>query len=124
MHQTHRTDGGQRGERDRLVEQGGHGEAELPGASPGEVVLEADPAAAPIGLLELSASQVAIRVSRDAGSSRLVRELDCQGSGCHTSVAPADPDDAAGLVGSQLARGGKNTLFRKVFPRFLELLGD
>ena len=97
---------------------------ESPAGTPVEVVLEADPAAAPIGLLELSASQVAIRVSRDAGSSRLVRELDCQGSGCHTSVAPADPDDAAGLVGSQLARGGKNTLFRKVFPRFLELLGD
>jgi glucose-6-phosphate dehydrogenase assembly protein OpcA len=97
---------------------------ESPGGTPVEVVVEADPASAPLGLLELSAPQVAIRVSREAGSPHLVRELDCQLSGCHASPAPADPDDDAGLVGTQLARGGKNSLFCKVFPRFLELLGD
>jgi glucose-6-phosphate dehydrogenase assembly protein OpcA len=85
--------------------------------------LEADPAAAPLALLELSAPTIVIRLSRAAGNPHLVRELITNGT-AQTSLAPADPDDDAGLVGAQLARGGKNTLYRKVLPRFLELLGD
>jgi glucose-6-phosphate dehydrogenase assembly protein OpcA len=83
--------------------------------------LEADPAAAPLGLLEITAPNVVIRLSRAVGSAHLVRELITNGT-AQTSLAPADPDDDAGLVGAQLARGGKNTLYRKVLPRFLELL--
>lgn len=83
--------------------------------------LEADEASAPVGLLELSAPGVTVRISRAAGAAHLLRELITSGNS-QTSLAPADPDDDGGLVGAQLARGGKNTLYRKVLPRFLELL--
>jgi glucose-6-phosphate dehydrogenase assembly protein OpcA len=85
--------------------------------------LIADPAAAPISLLELTAPQITLKLSRAAGAAHLVREQITPGN-TQTSLAPADPDDDAGLVGAQLARGGKNTLYRKVLPRFLELLTD
>ena len=87
------------------------------------VTVESDPTAAPLGLLEVSAPGITIRLSRAAGAVHLVRELITPVS-VQTSLAPADPDDDAGLVGAQLARGGKNTLYRKVLPRFLELLAD
>jgi glucose-6-phosphate dehydrogenase assembly protein OpcA len=83
--------------------------------------LESDETAAPISLLEVSAPEITLRLSRAAGAAHVLRELITPGSS-QTSLAPADPDDDAGLVGSQLARGGKNTLYRKVLPRFLELL--
>ncbi len=85
--------------------------------------LEADESSAPLGLLELNAPGVTVRISRTAGAAHLLREL-ITSANSQTSLAPADPDDDAGLVGAQLARGGKNTLYRKVLPRFLELLGD
>jgi glucose-6-phosphate dehydrogenase assembly protein OpcA len=94
---------------------------DTPAGTPVAVTVEADENAEPLGLLELSSPSVTLRISREPGASHLVRELICDGVG-HTSLAPADPDDAAGLVGSQLSRGGKNTLFRKVLPRFLGLL--
>ncbi|OYV00721.1 MAG: hypothetical protein CFE26_23670, partial [Verrucomicrobiales bacterium VVV1] len=83
--------------------------------------LEADPSAAPLSLLEITAPNMVLRLSRATDSPHLVRELITNGT-AQTSLAPADPDDDAGLVGAQLARGGKNTLYRKVLPRFLELL--
>jgi hypothetical protein len=89
--------------------------------TPVAVAVEADENAEPLALLELSSPSVTLRISRETGASHLVRELICDGAS-HTSLAPADPDDDAGLVGSQLSRGGKNTLFRKVLPRFLGLL--
>ncbi len=39
-----------------------------------------------------------------------------------SSLSPADPEDSADLVAQQLARGGKNSLFLKILPVFLELL--
>lgn len=91
--------------------------------TPITVTLEANPASAPIGLLELSAPQGSIRISREAGASHLIREITMNGV-THTSIGPADPDDAGSLIGDQLARGGKNSLYRKIVPRFLELLGS
>jgi glucose-6-phosphate dehydrogenase assembly protein OpcA len=85
--------------------------------------LEIDPTSAPLGLLEIIAPDLTIRLSRTAGAVHVLREL-ITPVNVQTSLAPADPDDDAGLVGAQLARGGKNTLYRKVLPRFLELLAD
>jgi len=91
--------------------------------TPIAITLEANPAAAPLALLELTAPAVSVRISREAGSAYLSREISLNGVS-HTSMAPADPDDDASLVGDQLSRGGKNSLYRKVVPRFLELLGN
>jgi hypothetical protein len=38
------------------------------------------------------------------------------------TLAPAGADDSGALIGEQLARGGKNSLYRKVLPKFRELL--
>ena len=83
--------------------------------------LTADDASAPIGLLKLSAGEVVVEVTREAGSTHVERRLTAPG---HTAVSPgpADPDGSVELIGEQLARGGKNSLFSKVLPRFRQLL--
>jgi hypothetical protein len=40
------------------------------------------------------------------------------------SLAPADPASAGDLMALQLARGGSNSLFRKILPRFRILLNS
>lgn len=85
-------------------------------------VLEADASAPPLGEVALRASNgVSVRVSQQGGDSHVVRELR-SGSYVATSLAPADPDDAAQLVATQLARGGRNSLYQKILPRFRSLL--
>jgi hypothetical protein len=81
----------------------------------------ADENAAPLGLVKLSGGGVTISVSRDAGASYLTRRIETPG---HVVEAPGpvDPDSPASLVGEQLSRGGKNTLFQKILPRFRQLL--
>ncbi len=76
---------------------------------------------AAIGKIEIIADGVTICVSREAGSKYLHQQLD---SGKHIIDVhgPADSDSDADLVADQLSRGGKNSLFKKVFPRFTDLL--
>ncbi len=76
---------------------------------------------APIGLVELSSHGTTVRVSREKGSAHLLREIV---SADHrvSSLSPADPEAPADLVAQQLSRGGKNSLFLKILPVFLELL--
>ncbi|MCW1921602.1 glucose-6-phosphate dehydrogenase assembly protein OpcA [Luteolibacter arcticus] len=83
--------------------------------------LTADEASAPLGLVKLSGGGVAVSVSRGAGASYLTRRIEAPG---HVIEAPGpvDPDTPASLIGEQLARGGKNTLFQKIMPKFRQLL--
>ena len=83
------------------------------------VVIDDDCAA--IGLVEIDAGDVQLTISRRKGSALLHIKLESPG---HTSEqsAPADSEDVVGLVRDQLSRGGKNSLFRKVFPVFMGLL--
>ena len=85
------------------------------------VTLTAEPASAPLGLVRITGGGVAISVSREDGGSHLVRRIEAAG---HVVEAPGpiDPDDSAGLIGEQLARGGKNSLFQKIMPRFRQFL--
>ncbi|MFK7850484.1 MAG: glucose-6-phosphate dehydrogenase assembly protein OpcA [Akkermansiaceae bacterium] len=76
---------------------------------------------APIGLVELSSADTIVRVSREKGNSHLLREI-ISGDYHVSSLSPADPESPADLVGQQLSRGGKNSLFLKILPVFLELL--
>lgn len=39
-----------------------------------------------------------------------------------SSVSPCDPVETEKLLGSQLARGGRNTLFQKILPDFIHLI--
>jgi glucose-6-phosphate dehydrogenase assembly protein OpcA len=85
-------------------------------------VLTADPESAPIGKWEMRSRDVRLSVSREATANHLLRELEAPGR-VVTSHSPADPDLPANLVFQQLARGGKNSLFRKILPRFRTFLG-
>lgn len=84
-------------------------------------VIESSPDSAPLGLVELSSPGTTVRVSREKGSAHLLREIE-SGDYKVSSLSPADPEDAESLVAQQLSRGGKNSLFLKVLPTFLELL--
>ena len=83
--------------------------------------LEPDDESAPVGLVEISSGETTVRVSREKGSSHLLREIE---SGAYhvSSLSPADPEPSADLVAQQLSRGGKNSLFLKILPVFLDLL--
>lgn len=80
--------------------------------------LTADEASAPLGRLEMRAAEVTLKISREPGSPHLQRHLEAPGHTLH-ALSPADPDTSAQLLAQQLARGGKNSLFLKILPRFL-----
>jgi glucose-6-phosphate dehydrogenase assembly protein OpcA len=71
--------------------------------------------------LTLLAGETRIEVAYGEGSPHLERRLTSPSR--HLALpGPADPDGCVALIGEQLSRGGRNTLFMKVLPRFLELL--
>ncbi len=83
--------------------------------------IESSADSAPLGLVELSSPGTTVRVSREKGSAHLLREIE-SGDYKVSSLSPADPEAAESLVAQQLSRGGKNSLFLKILPAFLELL--
>jgi glucose-6-phosphate dehydrogenase assembly protein OpcA len=85
------------------------------------VEIESAQDSAPLGLVELSSEDTTVRVSREKGAAHLLREIESHDYKV-CSLAPADPEAPADLVAQQLARGGKNSLFLKILPGFLELL--
>ena len=77
---------------------------------------------APLSLVSLSDGTTSVEVSRKAADPHLSLELDAPGH-VVKQVTPSDPDIAVELVAEQLSRGGKNSLFRKIWPVFFEMLG-
>lgn len=83
--------------------------------------LEWDPAGAPLGLLEIKAPGCAVSVIREAGAHQLLQRLVSPGRMIEQNGA-ADEFSQGGLVANQLARIGKDSLFRKICPLLRELL--
>ncbi len=81
----------------------------------------ADEKSAPLGKVELRSAHTAVRVIREAGAAHVSRQIQSD-SYTASSLSPADPDSGPELVGLQLSRGGKNSLFQKILPRFREML--
>ncbi|MCW1883763.1 glucose-6-phosphate dehydrogenase assembly protein OpcA [Luteolibacter flavescens] len=94
---------------------------EGPDGKPITVTVSADESSAPLGLVKLSGGGVTATVSRDAGANHLIRRIEAPGYAIE-APGPVDPDECASLIREQLSRGGKNTLFQKVLPRFRQLL--
>ena len=86
-----------------------------------EASIEWNDDGAPLGELMIAAPNCEIKVSREKGNSHLCQAL-CTDGHCLYFSGPADADTPADLVASQLSRGGKNSLFLRVLPQFLELL--
>lgn len=84
-------------------------------------ILRADPASAPLSSLVLRAEAATVQVTYENGASHLQKQVEA-GSYKATSLSPADPTSPAELVGLQLARGGKNSLYQKILPRFRAML--
>ena len=83
--------------------------------------LALDDEGAPISELEISAPNCNVKITRKAGNSHLCQSI-CAKDHSVDFSGPADCDEAAGLVASQLSRGGKNSLFLNILPCFMELL--
>jgi len=89
---------------------------------PIRATMRADVRSEPLGEVAFGLPSMSVRIRRDAGSTHIERVLECGGRTLR-SLVPADPDVVEELVGQQLGRGGGNSLFRKILPRFQGLLG-
>ncbi len=76
----------------------------------------------PLSEVELIAPNCKVRLHRNPDSEYLHQEI-CAGDHCIGQRAPAGADDPAQLLTDQLALGTKNTLYSKILPSMLELLG-
>ena len=83
--------------------------------------VEWDEEAAPLGVVEIKAPGCTVSVRREPGAGYLQQRLECPGH-VVTQSGPADADSHWELVADQLSRGGRNSLFQKVRPTFMELL--
>ncbi|MDB6077713.1 MAG: hypothetical protein JWO82_1460 [Akkermansiaceae bacterium] len=91
------------------------------GGEPVEAVVALSEDSTDISLLRITAGEVVVEITREAGSAYVERSITGPGYTTH-STGPADPEGAVKLLAEQLSRGGKNSLFAKVLPKFRELL--
>lgn len=89
--------------------------------SPVQVVMRSDDHSPALGRLTVFAGDVRVEVAREEEARLLVRRLVAPGHHVE-DLAPSDHDDSVALIGDQLSRGGKNSLFSKMLPHFLRLL--
>ncbi|MGJ8671538.1 glucose-6-phosphate dehydrogenase assembly protein OpcA [Rubritalea sp.] len=108
-----------------LETQGSRGSYSLEHAHGGaiEAKVTTEEGSSPISLVEIIAGNVSLSVTRPVGDSLIHLSLDVGGHVSEQST-PADSVDSVGLMRDQLSRGGKNSLFRKVLPVFMELLAQ
>ncbi len=86
-----------------------------------DVEITTDEQSAAIGTLEVKSGETVVSITREAGGKYLRQQLK---NGAHEIDVHglADSDSMADLVTDQLSRGGKNSLFKRVLPMFMELL--
>ncbi len=85
------------------------------------VSLRTAPAGPPLSSVTLRAKNATAKISQKAGASHVERHLEAAAYKA-TSLSPIDPTTPAALVAVQLARGGKNSLYQKILPRFRSML--
>lgn len=86
-----------------------------------DVLLRENPDGPPLSAVILRAGDTTVQVTQAADATHVERKLESNGYSA-TSISPIDPTTAAGLVGMQLSRGGRNSLYQKLLPRFRNLL--
>jgi glucose-6-phosphate dehydrogenase assembly protein OpcA len=75
----------------------------------------------PLSSLVLRAGARSATITQAAGSPHVRRCIHAPGYEV-CSLSPADPTSSTDLLALQLARGGMNSLFQKILPRFRHLL--
>ena len=86
-----------------------------------QVSLQENSDGPPLSSLILRAGERSALIRQTKGSAHVERRIEAPGYQVG-SLAPADPASPEQLVALQLARGGKNSLFRKILPRYRKLL--
>lgn len=84
-------------------------------------ILHAEPDSAPLSSVILRSDDTTVQVTYQKGATHIQREI-VSGRYRASSLAPTDPGSPAELVALQLARGGKNSLYQKILPRFRAML--
>ena len=85
------------------------------------VNLQPDSSSPPIGSVVIRSATTTVEVSQKPGATHVERHVE-SGAYKATSLSPADPSTSAGLFAVQLSRGGKNSLYQKILPRFRAML--
>ncbi len=85
------------------------------------VVLREDAVGPALSSLILRAGGKSAHITQAAGATHVERRIEVIGYHI-TSLSPVDPTSPEALVALQLARGGKNSLFQKILPRFRRML--
>ncbi len=88
---------------------------------PISVRLVSDPMSPPLGSLILQAGATSVTIRQNLGAAYVERSVKTS-SHTFTSLAPCDPSSPAELVAAQLSRGGRNSLYQKILPRFRAML--
>lgn len=88
---------------------------------PISVKLTTDAFGPPLSFVVIRATHTTVSVSQKAGASHVERHVETAAYKA-TSLSPIDPTTPAELVGVQLSRGGKNSLYQKILPRFRAML--
>ncbi len=86
-----------------------------------DVEVKYDDESMPISKFEVISDSVEICISRNKGDDLLHHLLKCSKHTLDTH-GQADSIDGAELVTNQLSRGGKNSLYKRIFPKFLDLV--
>lgn len=86
-----------------------------------EVAITHNEDGAPLGEVRIENSDTVVAVSRIAGKTHLDLSLRAPHHEVN-QLTPADADTPVGLVEGQLARGGKNSLFLRIWPLLFEML--
>jgi glucose-6-phosphate dehydrogenase assembly protein OpcA len=85
------------------------------------ISLSEDDSAPPLGSVVIRANNVTVQVTQNPGASHVERRVQTDTYKA-ISLSPVDPTTPAELVAVQLARGGKNSLYQKILPRFRAML--
>lgn len=89
--------------------------------TPIEVSLTPQDDGPPLTELTLRCGDVTASVTQAIDSAHVERHISATDYKAH-SLSPVDPVTPEELVGQQLSRGGSNSLFHKILPRFRKLL--
>ena len=94
-----------------------------PGGGEVKLSTEVDESCSAVGVIEVDLGDCVLRVEREANRSLVRQQVLLNGAAVVDRHGPADSISAVGLISSQLSRGGKNSLFKRILPRFLKMLG-
>ena len=88
---------------------------------PISVTMTVDATGPTLTSIVIRAANTTVSVSQKPGASHVERHIET--AAYHgTSLSPVDPTTPAELVAVQLSRGGKNSLYQKILPRFRAML--